>query len=240
MRYVWEPTRKMNPKLLEDLVSLAGAGVRCTGSERDEFLVKTVVHVLLSTTKYKLWASPGGLSPLRTQLQRLDCADSGRFAEGSGEMVLQPSDLGLGAGYAAKREFIVERRRDGTPSGMPEAAQRGIRTSAASGLVAPLPLDVPGLHALQKNHAGSELRSKAVLWLDSEAGKEWVKERTALFSNNHGGVSPPESEGDEQGDQGGMSPLEESHAEQPLPIPKKKVRNPERPQFAPKKKSRGA
>ena len=70
----------MNPKLLEDLVSLAGAGVRCTGSERDEFLVKTVVHVLSSTTKYKLWASAGGLSPLRTQLQILDCADSGRFA----------------------------------------------------------------------------------------------------------------------------------------------------------------
>ena len=236
MRCVWEPRRKLNPKVLEDLVLLSGAGVRCTGSERDELLVQTVVHVLLSSSKNSLWASPdGGLPPLHTQLPRLDCADSGRFAEGSGDVTLQPSDIGLGVGYSAKREFIVDRRHAGTPSGLPEAAQRGVRTATASGLVAPLPLDVPGLHALQKGHAGSSLKTKAVTWLESEAGKEWLKERSELFTESRGGVSPPE--GDELGDQGGVSPPEAGHAQRPQLAPKKKARRHVGPQSAPKKKA---
>ena len=223
MRHAWEPSRKMNPKLLEDLVLLSGAGVRCTGSERDELLVQTVVHVLSSSSKYSLWASTGGLPPLRAQLQHLDCADSGRFAEGMGDMsLLQPSDIGLGVGYSAKREFLADRRHAGTPSGLPEAAQRGVRLATDSGLVAPLPLDVPALHALQKGHAGSSLKTKAVTWLESEAGKEWLKERSELFSEGRGGMSPPE--GGKLGDLGGVPPPEAGHAQRPQLAPKKKAR----------------
>ena len=227
MRSVWDTRRNLSPKYVEDLVLLSGAGVRCTGSERDELLVQTVVHVLLSSSKYRPWGSSGGVPSLSAQLQRLDCADSGRVAQGSGEFVLEPTDIGLSAGYAAKVEFIADRRRAGTPGGLPEAAQRGSRTATATGHTAPLPLDVPGLHALQKRHAGSELRTKAVSWLESGDGKEWLKERATLFSEDHGGVSPPSPE------QGGASSPEDGEAQRPQPAPKKKARSP------PKKKARG-
>lgn len=226
MRALWEPSRKLTAKLLEDLVLLSGSGVRCTGSERDEALVQTVVHLLQATSKKTLWASCGGLPPLHAQLQQRDCSDSGRFAEGSGGGIqIQPSDLGLGVGYDAKRDFVRGRRAAGTPSGLPEAALRGIRASmGARGSVVPLPLDVPALHAMQKHHAGSGLRAKAVSWLESDAGKEWLNDRKKLFGEEEaerGGESP--SGKTYQGGQGSASPLEDCHTERPRAAPKKKA-----------------
>ena len=138
------------------------------------------------------------------QLQQLGRADSGRFAESGGFQQLQPSDLGLEVGYDAKRNFLRSRKAAGTPSGLPEAAKRGVRTGMASGSVAALPLDVPALHAVQKQHAGSEVRAKAVSWLESDAGKDWLKERSMLFS-----------------DQGGKGSASSGHTERPRPAPKK-------------------
>ena len=183
MRCLWEPNRKLPAKFLEDLVLLSGSGVRCMGSQRDEMLVQTVAGLLQATSKYKLWRSSGGLPPLSAQLQQLDCVDSGRFAESGGFQQLQPSDVGLEVGYDAKRNFLRSRKAAGTPSGLPKSAKQGVRTGMASGSVAPLPLDVRALHAVQKQHAGSELRAKAVSWLESDAGKDWLKERSMLFND---------------------------------------------------------
>ena len=66
---------------------------------------------------------------MHAQLQQRDCSDSGRFAEESSGIQLEPSDIGLEVGYEAKRGFLRGRRAAGTPSGLPEAAQRGIRAS---------------------------------------------------------------------------------------------------------------
>ena len=225
MRALWEPSRKLAAQQLEDLVLLSGSGVRCMGSKRDEALVQTVAHLLQATSKHTMWASCGGLPPMHAQLQQRDCSDSGRFAEESSGIQLEPSDIGLEVGYEAKRGFLRGRRAAGTPSGLPEAAQRGIRASmGARGSVAPLPLDVSALHAMQKNHAGSGLRAKAVSWLESDAGKEWLQERKKLFGEEEaegGGESPPGQT--YQGGQGSASPLEDGHTERPRAARQKKA-----------------
>ena len=46
MRLLWDPTRELDPKTMEDLVLLEQAGVRCVGSKRDEELVDQVAAML--------------------------------------------------------------------------------------------------------------------------------------------------------------------------------------------------
>ena len=101
MRLLWDPTRKLDPKTMEDLVLLEQAGVRCVGSERDEELVDQVTAMLQKTRKYRV-SRLGGMSPAR---ENEALAASGRYAGGGcGTMMMAPDTdvVGLGAGWKAQ------------------------------------------------------------------------------------------------------------------------------------------
>ena len=101
MRLLWDPTRKIDPKTMEDLVLLEQAGVRCVGSERDEELVDQVAAMLEKTRKYRV-SGLGGMSPAR---ENEALAASGRYAGGggpSGAMAPDTDVVGLGVGWQAQ------------------------------------------------------------------------------------------------------------------------------------------
>ena len=98
MRLLWDPTRKLDPKSMEDLVLLEQAGVRCVGSERDEELVDQVAAMLEKTRKYRV-SGLGGMSPVR---ENEALAASGRYAGGCGAMAPDTDVVGLGAGWKAQ------------------------------------------------------------------------------------------------------------------------------------------
>ena len=98
MRLLWDPTRKVDPKTMEDLVLLEQAGVRCVGSERDEELVDQVAAMLEKTRKYRV-SGLGGMSPAR---ENEALAASGRYAGGCGAMAPDTDVVGLGAGWKAQ------------------------------------------------------------------------------------------------------------------------------------------
>ena len=90
MRLLWDPTRKLDPTTMEDLVLLEQAGVRCVGSERDEELVDQVAAMLEKTRKYRV-SGLGGTSPapaflLRAAKENEALAASGRYAGDGGAM----------------------------------------------------------------------------------------------------------------------------------------------------------
>ena len=66
-------------------------------------------------------------------------------------------------------------------------------------VVLPLAMDVANLHAKQRGKAASVLRSRAVDWLNSEAGQEWITERALLFGE--GGLSPDSEATSSDGDE---------------------------------------
>ena len=124
--------------------------------------------------------------------------ESGRFSGfaddfvsggvGSNEMNggLSPGCLRMleleGAGWAARREFLRKRRRDGAPVNLPDILVKGVGHGMVANKVLPLPMDVRTLHAKQRGAATSLLKEKTKLWLESDVGLEWQRERKMLFS----------------------------------------------------------
>ena len=191
LRLYWEPRRNLGPVDMADLVLLSQAGVRCTGSQRDEVVVEQVVALLQASAKYHCLDSrrkKGSRVPLPVLKQEAHLEASGRFAGQAA--VVAPALVAVGGldlengGYSARREFVQKRRRLGSPHTLPDAAAHGLQRSQIGNLVVPLGVNVRALHAGQRGATKSVLKEKTTAWLESDAGLEWQKERQKLFAPN--------------------------------------------------------
>ena len=185
LRLRWNPRRNLGPVDMSDLVLLSQANVSCAGSARDELIIDEVVSLLQTTSKYKRGVS--SLMPFRILEQEEALEASGRFAGQveSHRMDMDCADSLQGVGYQGRRDFLRKRQRDGQPASLPASLSRALQkghTYPGSNVLKPLAVDVRMLHAQQKQAAGSVLTEKTTSWLESEDGKQWSKERDALFS----------------------------------------------------------
>jgi len=172
-----------------DRVHLSQAGVACVGSDRDELLVEVASDLLKSTSKYRMGARgrTSGLLPLHLQDKHRRLENTGRTA---GHMSfdahdwLQP-DLIAELYKQGRRDTLAglrKRESAGSPKDLPESVQVALQRASHGEKVIPLPPDVLTLRAEQRGAAGSVTKARARQWLESDAGREWQKERATIFS----------------------------------------------------------
>jgi hypothetical protein len=189
MRLLWEPRQHLSAIAVSDRVHLHEAGVACVGSDRDELLVEVASDLLKSTSKYSMGARgrTSGPLPLHLQDKHRSLENTGRIA---GRMsfdahdLLQP-DLIAELYKQGRRDTLAglrKRESAGSPKDLPESVQVALQRASHGEKVIPLPPDVLTLRAEQRGAAGSVTKARARQWLESDAGREWLKERAKIFS----------------------------------------------------------
>ena len=168
------------------------------GGARDEQLADTVLHLLESTSKYKMHAmavrrngmrvdpteevaekkqrdhmlEERRLATLRrTDARSVDCLKLQRLAAAQFPGV---------ASAKALAAAIRERHAEAIPRQLPPTVLEEIRKRKRTDLVEALPRDVSHLHAVQKGHTRSVLRQKTRGWEESEEGRRWLHEKSKL------------------------------------------------------------
>jgi len=189
MRLLWEPRQKMGAVAVADRVYLSQAGVVCVGSDRDELLVEVVSDLLKSTSKYRVGARgrTSGALPLLLQDKQRALEDSGRFAGSmpfDAQDLLEPDLIAELCKQGRRNTLAGLRQREsaGSPKDLPEAVQVALQRASHGETVIPLPTDVLTLRAEQRGAAGSVTKARARQWLESDAGREWLKERAKIFA----------------------------------------------------------
>ena len=196
MRLAWDQrSGQQSPVFVADRTLLMHAGVRCLGGERDEMIVREVVHLLKITAKYNIGGSlqPLASAPAWVNDRHRALEESGRFAgalpEDVARDVLQPSafaDL-EGQGVAKRSCYLKERARSARPKALPKFVSEAVQNAMVGGdVILPLPPTLDTLHASQRGVAASTMRTQISSWLDSEEGRQWMKEREELFDLKDG------------------------------------------------------
>ena len=198
IRLLHDPLQQQTPQRIADCVSLAAAGVSFRGGARDEQLADTVLHLLESTSKYKMHAmvvrrngmrvdpteevaekkqrdhmlEERRLATLRrTDARSVDCLKLQRLAAAQFPGV---------ASAKALAAAIRERHAEAIPRQLPPTVLEEIRKRKRTDLVEALPRDVSHLHAVQKGTTRSVLRMKTSSWEESEQGRRWMHEKSKL------------------------------------------------------------
>ena len=201
MRFQWESRQKLGPVAVADRVFLSQAGVECLGSDRDEMLVEVVASLVETTSKNRVASHVNrsqGL-PIKLQERNHTVEASGRFFAALPLVQRDVVEPGLvaelrGQGAGARRSGLRERARGGAPSDLPASLAKVVHRASHGGYVTPLPLDVLTLHAEQRGATRSVTRARARSWLESDAGRDWMQERSKIFQADDPEPLPEDTE----------------------------------------------
>ena len=188
IRLLYDPLQKQTPQRIADCVSLAAAGVSFRGGARDEQLADTVLHLLESTSKYKMHAMAVRRNGMRVdpteevaeKKQRDHMLEERRLATLSTDarsvdcLKLQRLAASQFPGVASAKALaaaIRQRHAKAIPRQLPPIVLEEIRKRKRTDLVEALPRDVSHLHAVQKGTTRSDLRMKTSSWEESEQGR---------------------------------------------------------------------
>ena len=167
------------------------------GGARDEQLADTVLHLLESTSKYKMHAMAVRRNGMRVdpteevaeKKQRDHMLEERRLATLSTDarsvdcLKLQRLAAAQFPGVASAKALaaaIRERHAEAIPRQLPPIVLEEIRKRKRTDLVEALPRDVSHLHAVQKGTTRSDLRKKTRSWEESEQGRRWLHEKSKL------------------------------------------------------------
>ena len=169
---LWDKVQGLTTSGLVDRLRLRAAGVRCTGSRRDEILIEELVRVLQAM----------GKNPVARKRKRvLPVADLTYDENWHSER--------LRCSLPASHSDLLEQRRLATQAGAPkvlsedlkQAVRKQIRTDGKETILARLPVLAENKQTAQKDRSRSVLRGVLAQWLSSEEGQAWQAKRQAMY-----------------------------------------------------------
>ena len=187
MSMLWHPEQHAGAGAIFDRVFLSQAKVQCVGGERDEYIVREVAALMQHMRQKPICVT---LQAARIPRILIDAEEelalSGRMPMvDHDESILASHDLeGVVArgGQKIFRGIRADHMRRWTPSELPSSMTEAIRSAVTcSGIVAALPTHGVGVKRA-RTATKSVIHEKMSKWADGAVGREWRKQRDAIFS----------------------------------------------------------
>ena len=196
---VFDSGTKLAPDRVVNRLMLKEAGVSCTGGERDEHLISSLVQIFMQTLKKRPRLSRTGVAKRRRLGEKLD----GSFATQGLALAANEQAAASGRDQAFREVDCPEQfeyhatdlpqqrkewRQNHKPSLLDPGARNALQAAAggreelsATTSLRALPFQVEDITSVRKHRAPSDLQEKMNQWLQSEASSSWHDKRAALW-----------------------------------------------------------
>ena len=196
---VFDSGTKLAPDRVVNRLMLKEAGVSCTGGERDEHLISSLVQIFMQTLKKRPRLSRTGVAKRRRLGEKLD----GSFATQGLALAANEQAAASGRDQAFREVDCPEHfeyhatdlpqqrkewRQNHKPSLLDPGARNALQAAAggreelsATTSLRALPFQVEDIRSVRKHRAPSDLQEKMNQWLQSEASSSWHDKRAALW-----------------------------------------------------------